>query len=103
MKHLRLALVLALALFALPTVSLLAEEAPAPAPTKLSQLAAQIFVPEAPPVDDLQAFLPDWTAKSHCTGSACAVWICTCQEDCAPCGIKKVTCATGVCICNPPC
>lgn len=103
MKHLRLALAFALCLFCVST--LLADETSLPAATSLAQLAAQIFVAEVePPLADSLAELGlGWNAKSHCTGGACAVWICTCQEDCAPCGIQKVTCATGICICNPPC
>lgn len=103
MKILRLALALVLCL--LCSQITLAGEADTPATPSLEQLAAQLFVPEpTPPAEELALDLGlDWEMKSHCTGSACAVWICTCQEDCAPCGIKKVACATGVCICNPPC
>lgn len=103
----RFALAFVLTCLLAPATTLLAEDAAAPtsAPLSLDQLAAQIFVADAQPApaEALPELDLGLSNKSHCTGGACAVWICTCQEDCAPCGIKKVACATGTCICNPPC
>lgn len=90
-----------LALLVLPTLSATADEPAA----SLEQLAAQIFVADGTADTEARTLdlVLDGSANGASERNSCANWIQTCADSCAPCGIKKVTCATGVCICNPPC